>query len=46
MYIQPIANKTRKQRLKTREKKKAKDVSEWIEPEWRALLQLISIQHM
>ena len=39
LYIQqPIVNKTRKRRRKTRVKK-AKDVSEWGVPEWRALLQ-------
>ena len=37
MCIQPIANKTRRRRLKTKVKK-VKDVSEWGMPEWRALL--------
>ena len=38
LYIQPIVNKTRKRRRKSRVKK-VKDVSEWGAPEWRALLQ-------
>ena len=38
LHIQPIANKTRKRRRKRRVKK-VKDVSEWVVPEWRALLQ-------
>ena len=38
LYIQPIVNKTRKRRRKRRVKK-AKHVSEWGVPEWRASLQ-------
>ena len=36
LQIQPIVNKTRRRRRKTRAKK-AKDVSDWGMPEWRAL---------